>query len=98
MTIYVCVELEITNRPAMEPYVVAVKGTIEKHGGRFLARAGATQLIEGGPEPKIVVIVEFPDAHAFERWYKSPEYEKILPYRLDNSTARMFTVEGVKAP
>jgi uncharacterized protein (DUF1330 family) len=98
MAVYVCVELEITNRPAMEPYVVAVKGTIEKHGGRFLARAGATKLIEGGPEPKIIVIVGFLDAGTFDRWYKSPEYEEILPYRLENSTARMFTVEGLKVP
>jgi uncharacterized protein (DUF1330 family) len=98
MAIYVCVEMEITNRPALEPYVVAVNDTIVKHGGRFLARAGATKLIEGGPEPKIIVIVEFPDAATFDRWYNSAEYQKILPHRLENSTARLFTVEGVKAP
>jgi len=29
-----------------------------------------------------------------KRWYKSPEYQKILPGRLDNSTSRAFIVEG----
>ena len=85
----------ITNPPAMEPYRAAVGATIEQYGGRFLARAGATELIEGGPEPKRIVILEFADKAAFKRWYDSPEYQKILPGRLDNSTARAFVVEGV---
>ena len=51
MPAYFVVELEITNEAAMEPYRAAVGATIEQYGGRFLARAGATELIEGGPEP-----------------------------------------------
>jgi len=30
-----------------------------------------------------------------KRWYESPEYQKILPLRLNNSTGRGFIVEGV---
>ena len=41
------------------------------------------------------MIVEFADTAAFKRWYNSPEYQKILPGRLDNSMARAFVVEGV---
>ena len=58
-------------------------------------RVGATELIEGSPEPKRIVIVEFPDAAAFKGWYNSPEYQKILPNRFENSKARAFLVEGV---
>jgi uncharacterized protein (DUF1330 family) len=29
-----------------------------------------------------------------KRWYDSPEYQKILPIRLANSTGRAFIVEG----
>jgi uncharacterized protein (DUF1330 family) len=95
MPAYFVVELEITNLAAMGPYRAAVGATIEQYGGRFLARGGAAELIEGGPEPKRIVIIEFPDAAAFKRWYNSPEYQKILPGRLDNSRARAFIVEGV---
>jgi uncharacterized protein (DUF1330 family) len=62
---------------------------------RFLTRGGATELIEGGPEPKRIVILEFTDAATFKRRYNSPAYQKILPGRLDNSTGRAFIVEGV---
>ena len=95
MSAYFVVEPEITNQKAMEPYRAAVGATIEQYGGRFLARAGATELIEGGPEPKRVVILEFPDKASIKRWYDSPEYQKILPLRLDNSTGHAFVIEGV---
>ena len=36
---------------AMEPYRAAVGATITRYGGRFLTCCGATELIEGGPEP-----------------------------------------------
>ena len=94
MPAYFVVELEITNLAAMEPYRAAVPATIAQYGGRFLTRGGATQLVEGGPEPKRIVILEFPDTAAVKRWYDSPEYQKILPGRLANSTSRAFIVDG----
>jgi uncharacterized protein (DUF1330 family) len=79
----------------MEPYRAAVPATIEQYGGRYRTRGGATELIEGGPEPKRIVILEFADTAAVKRWYNSSEYQKILPLRLANSTGRAFIVEGV---
>ena len=94
MAAYFVAELEITNMAAMEPYRAAVPATIAQYGGRYLARGGACELIEGGPEPKRVVILEFADAAAVKRWYNSPEYQKILPGRLANATGRAYIVEG----
>jgi Domain of unknown function (DUF1330) len=62
----------------------------------FQTRGGATELVEGGPEPKRVVILEFADKEAIKRWYNSPEYQKILPGRLDNATGRAFIGRGRK--
>ena len=69
MSAYFVVELEITNPAAMQPYRDAVSATVEQYGGRYLVLAGATELIEGGPEPKRIVILEFADKAAFKRWY-----------------------------
>ena len=41
-----------------------------------------------------IVILEFDDTASFKRWYNSPEYQKILPTRLDNSTARSLRRRG----
>jgi uncharacterized protein (DUF1330 family) len=94
MPAYFIAELETTNPAGIEPYRAAVPATLAQYGGRFLARGGATQLLEGGPEPKRIVILEFADTAAARRWYDSPEYQKILPLRLANSTGRAFIVEG----
>ena len=94
MPAYFVVELETTNQAGTEPYRAAVPATIAQYGGRYLARGGATELIEGGPEPKRIVILEFTDPAALKRWYNSPEYQKILPLRLANSRGRALIVEG----
>jgi uncharacterized protein (DUF1330 family) len=67
MPAYFVVELEVTNMAGMEPYRAAVGATIEQYGGRFLARAGKAELIEGAPEPKRIVIIEFADTAGFKR-------------------------------
>jgi uncharacterized protein (DUF1330 family) len=95
MAAYFVVELDaVQNNAEMQSYREAVPATLEQYGGRFLVRAGATELIEGAPEPKRIVILEFADTAAFKRWYNSPEYQKILPLRRNNSTSRAFIIEG----
>jgi uncharacterized protein (DUF1330 family) len=95
MPAYFVAEVEITNPAGFQPYGAAVGATLEQYGGRYLTRGGPTELIEGGPEPKRIVILEFTDKAAVKRWYESPEYQKILPLRLNSSTGRGFIVEGV---
>jgi uncharacterized protein (DUF1330 family) len=95
MPAYFIAEIELTNPAAYEPYRAAVPATIAQYGGRYLTRGGAAELVEGGPEPNRVVILEFADIAAAKRWYNSPEYQKILPIRLANSTGRVLMVEGI---
>jgi uncharacterized protein (DUF1330 family) len=95
MPSYFVADVEITNSVGYEPYRAAVPATIAQYGGRYLTRGNAAELLEGGPEPKRIVILEFTDIAAAKRWYRSPEYQKILPIRLANSTGRVFIVEGV---
>jgi len=95
MPAYFVAEIEITNPVGFQPYGSAVGPILEQYGGRYLTRGGPAELVEGGPEPKRVVILEFPDKAAVKRWYASPEYQKILPLRLQNSTGRALIVEGV---
>ena len=94
MPAYFVAEFEHTDRAAMQPYTAAVPATIAQYGGRYLTRAGATELVEGSPDPKRIVILEFPDVAAIKRWYHSPEYQEILPFRLANTRGRAFIVEG----
>jgi uncharacterized protein (DUF1330 family) len=94
MPAYFVAEVEVTNPAGYEPYRTLAGASIAQYGGRFVTRGGKTELLEGAPEPQRVVIVEFTDAAAAQRWYNSSEYQKALPIRLANSKGRAFIVEG----
>ena len=94
MPAYFVAEVEVTNPTGYEPYRALAGASIAQYGGRFVARGGKTALIEGGPVPQRVVIIEFADEASARRWYDSPEYQAAPPIRLANSRGRAFIVEG----
>jgi uncharacterized protein (DUF1330 family) len=91
---YVLVEITVTDPEAYEAYKALAGPAVEQHGGRYLARGGATDLLEGSAEPARVVLIEFPDLAAARRWYDSPEYRAARAARADAAVARMVAVEG----
>jgi len=96
MAAYAIVELEIINMAGMTPYLERVPSTIEAHGGRYLVRAGETEVAEGGlGEYPLKVILEFPSMESAKGWYQSKEYQAILPYRTANSKGNFVWVEGI---
>ena len=96
MTVYALVELEVTNMDGMGPYLASVSDTIAAHGGKYLVRAGAAEVVEGGlGEYPLKVILEFPSMAAAKGWYNSAEYQAILPHRTKNSKGNLVWLEGV---
>jgi uncharacterized protein (DUF1330 family) len=95
MPAYFVAEVEVTNPAEYASYRPLAGASIAQYGGRFVARGGQSELIEGSPEPQRVVIIEFADMAAARRWYNSPEYQAALPIRLANSRGRAFIVDGV---
>ena len=94
MPAYFIAEVDVTNPTAYETYRPLAGASIAQYGGKFIVRGGKTELLEGGPEPKRVVVIEFADTAALKRWYNSPEYQEALKIRLANSTSRAFMIEG----
>jgi uncharacterized protein (DUF1330 family) len=67
---------------------------VEAHGGRFVVRGGAMEVLEGDWAPLRVVIMEFDDVEAARRWYESDEYQAAIPIRQGASTTDIIMVEG----
>ena len=58
-------------------------------------RGGKLTVLEGEwPMPRLIIL-EFPSREAAEGWYRSPEYQKILPLRLKSGTGNLVIVDGV---
>ena len=67
---------------------------VEAHGGRFLIRGGAMEVLEGDWSPLRVVVMEFDDLDAARRWYTSDDYQAAIPIRQGASTTDIILVEG----
>jgi uncharacterized protein (DUF1330 family) len=94
MPAYVIADVQVTDPAGYEPYRPLAAASIARFGGRFVVRGGRADLLEGSPEPKRVVVIEFPDADTARRWYHSDEYQQAVKIRQANSTARLILVEG----
>ena len=94
MPAYVISEVEARDRAAMEAYRSLAAQTIVQYGGRYLARGGLAQLVEGGPPPKTIIIVEFPSMARTREWYGSVEYAEALKLRRTALERRLMFVEG----
>jgi len=94
MTAYVIADVTVTNPEGYAGYRPLAAASVAGHGGKFIARGGAVEPLEGGWSPTRVVIIEFPSLAAARTWYASPEYQAALKIRLANSTGRVIMVEG----
>jgi uncharacterized protein (DUF1330 family) len=95
MAAYVIATVEVTDPDAYAEYRARVLPTIERHGGRFLVRGGASEILEGSWQPSRVVVLEFPDAEAARRWYGSEDYAPLVELRQRASVGHLLLVEGV---
>jgi uncharacterized protein (DUF1330 family) len=92
---YVVSDTEILDRALGERYRALAQESIAKYGGRYIVRGGAVDPVEGGWQPKLFVIVEFPSMARAREWYHSPEYAEALKLRQRALRRRLIFVEGV---
>ncbi len=94
MAAYIIAEVEVTDPETYATYRAQTPGVIERHGGRFIVRGGAAELLEGDLEPSRIVVIEFADIAAARRFYGSPDYQAIIGIRQRAANSRLVLVEG----
>jgi len=92
---YVLVDVDVTDAEHYDRYRPLAASSVEQYGGRYLARGGESEVLEGDRVPKRLVVIEFPDADAARRWYHSPEYSDAKATRAGAATGSFILVEGV---
>ena len=95
MSAYVIVRIAVTDPEAYEEYRKRAPATVEKFGGRFLARGGQTVTLEGDENGDRNVILEFDSVETIKRWYNSPEYQEAKGYRDNVSVGSFVAIDGV---
>lgn len=95
MKAYVIVNVSIRDPERYKDYVLAATPTVAAHGGRYVARGGRAEKLEGDVAVNRVVVLEFPSYAQAKGWYDSPEYRAALAIRQSCSTGTIVLVEGM---
>lgn len=95
MAAYVIADVEVTDAAGYEQYRQQVPATVTAYGGRYLARGGATEVLEGSWSPKRCVILEFPDMERFRAWWDSPEYTPLRRLREQTTKSHLVVTQGL---
>jgi uncharacterized protein (DUF1330 family) len=95
MPAYVIVETDITDPERYERYKAASPDAVAAAGGRFVVRGGELAVLEGDWQPSRLVVLEFEDLAAAERWYRSARYQQAKKLREGAARIRMVAVQGV---
>lgn len=95
MSAYVIVETDITDAEQYEKYKAATPAAIAAGGGRFLARGGELDVLEGDWQPSRLVVLEFEDLAAARAWYESEVYQQAKELRDGAAGLRMVAVQGI---
>ena len=69
--------------------------SIHAAGGRYVARGGDVEVLEGDAPAGRTVVLEFPTRQAAVDWYRSTEYTAARRIRDGAAQARLYVIDGV---
>lgn len=95
MPAYLISQIEVHDPVGYEEYRKLVGASLKKYGGKFIARGGTIDVLEGDWSPKRVVICEFESLARAREWYDSAEYEPAMKIRQKTSKAKIIVVDGM---
>ena len=95
MAAYVVVDITVTDPATYEGYKDLAYPTIGQYEGRYIARGGKTETLEGDWQPKRLVILEFPTMEQARAWWASSEYADAKAMRQRSASTQMVAVEGL---
>ena len=95
MAAYVIGEVDVMDPAAYEDYRKQVGAVVTQYGGRFIARGGKVEALEGGWSPKRLVLLEFASMEQALKWYRSPDYAPLIKLRQKASRGKLVALEGL---
>lgn len=94
MSAYWIARVKVKNPQAFGEYAKRAGPAVTQNGGKFLARGGQYETVEGEDYPRNVV-VEFASLDQALACYHSPEYQEARSFLKDSAEREIALVEGV---
>ena len=96
MPAYVIADVrEALDQEALVEYRRGNTDSVARHGGHFVVRGGAMEVLEGDWDTRRIVVIAFPDMAAAHEWYGSEDYAPLKTLRQSASQTNIILVDGV---
>ena len=95
MTAYVIVDIDVHDPVGYEEYKKLAPAAVELYGGKYIARGGKTETLEGDWAPSRLVILQFESNEQAKQWLNSPEYSEAKKMRHQTANSKMVVIEGL---
>jgi uncharacterized protein (DUF1330 family) len=96
MKAFVIVDVKINDPQRYEDYKKLTPASLKPFDGKFAARGGQTEVLEGDWQPGRIVILEFPSLEKAKAWWSSEEYAPAKTLRQATAFTRMLVTEGAE--
>lgn len=95
MKAYWIAHVDVTDPQQYQQYTQRAPAAFTAYGGRFLARGGRSEALEGRTTPQRSVVIEFDSYEQALACYRSEAYQEAYQYRQGVAKAEVIIVEGV---
>jgi len=93
MSAYLIADITVTDPERYEDYKKLAPPAIAAYGGKYVARGGKSEKLEGSWDPNRIVILEFESTEKAKQFIDSPEYKEARELRHKTATSNMIVVE-----
>ena len=87
-------QIRVKNAEAWEQYCQRVGATIKQYGGEVVFRGTQARVFSGELPHERVVVLQFDNLDAANRWHDSPEYQALLTIRQKAADVTLVLYEG----
>ena len=98
MTTYLLGQVRIKDPEVYQKYTSGFLAVLAKHDGKLLVVDDAPEMLEGKVTGERIVILQFADRTAAQRWWESPEYRGMVKYRHAATDSQVLMVRGFVTP
>lgn len=94
MAAFVLIDIDVTEPVGYDEYKKLAPEAVAAYGGKYLARGGKVEVLEGSWTPRRLVILQFDTVDRAKHWLASQEYSAAKQLRHRTASSNMIVVEG----
>lgn len=98
MAVIMIADAEVNDPEAYEEYLEKAPAFVARHGGEYLARGGAFEVLRGDWKPTRLVIFRFPSRQAIDDFMNDPDYRPLKAIREAATTPRNLLIVDAVDP